>query len=126
MPYELSFIASVVAADASLYINDCCWGGDVVRDRLMPVVSAKYEDIWTDQEDWGWFIWFRSGPTRLAIDIFCDDSGGGKFRVRLTSRSKQLFWSKVRDTRELEELRELIVSSMSPWAGSIEVERVED
>ena len=127
VPYELSFTAAVTVMDGrSRYINDCCWGGDVIRDRLMPVVAERYQEIRTEQEDWGWFIWFRDGAIRLAIDIFCDDIASGAFRVRLTSRRKKLIGSEILDTPELERLRDLLVSAMDAWAESLQTERVED
>ena len=90
VPYQLSFTAAVTVTDGrSRYINDCCWGGDVIRNRLMPVVAERYQEVRTEQEDWGWFIWFRDGAIRLAVDIFCDDIPSGAFRVRLTSRRKK-------------------------------------
>lgn len=89
MPYELSFTKVVGIQDREQYINECCVGGDVVRDELLPLVRARYEDVQTEQEDWGWFIWFRSGPVRLAIDIFTDDPDTGTFRIHLTARVKR-------------------------------------
>jgi hypothetical protein len=127
VPYELSFTAAVTVKDGrSRYINDCCWSGDVIRDRLMPVVAERYQEIRTEQEDWGWFIWFRDGAIRLAIDIFCEDIASGAFRVRLTSRRKKLIGSEILDTPELERLRDLLVSAMDAWAESLQTERVED
>jgi hypothetical protein len=126
VPYELSFTAPVAVTDPSQYINDCCWGGDVIRDRLMPVVAEGYQALRTDQEDWGWFIWFRDGAIRLAIDIHCDDSPEGAFRVRITSRRKKLIGSEVVDTPELDRLREKLLRSMSAWVGSVRIERVDD
>ena len=70
VPYEIGLTKSVEVSDPSIYINDCCWGGDVVRDELLPLISQKFEDVVTEQEDWGWFIWFRRAQIRLAIDIF--------------------------------------------------------
>ena len=55
-PYELSFTATVPVGDSSQYINPCCWGGDIIRDRLMSPLAAQYGEIRTGQEDWGWFI----------------------------------------------------------------------
>ncbi len=51
--YELSFTKSVRVADPKIYFNECCWGGDVVRDQLLSLISSKYEHIQTGQEDWG-------------------------------------------------------------------------
>lgn len=126
MPYELSFTATVTVSDPSRYINDCCWGGDVIRDRLLPVVEGRYQEIRTHQEDWGWFIWFRDGAIRLALDICCDKIDDGVFRIRLTSRRKKLLRSAVVDTPELDRLRDIVTSAMAVWAGSLRSERVED
>lgn len=124
MPYEVSFTKAVEVKDPGIYINDCCWGGDVVRDRLLPLIKAKFEDLWTAQEDWGWFIWFQRGKIRLAIDIFSDDRKG-HFRLRLSSQRKRfLVGDLVIDTVELEEVRELVMRTLANWASDISVEHV--
>jgi hypothetical protein len=118
MPYEVSFTRRVPIADREQYINECCVGGDVVVDQLLPSVRALYVDIQTDQEDWGWFIWFRKGNVKLAIDVFADDPEAGAFRIHLTSRTKRLLvLDTVADSPELEELRTSVVSELAAWVG---------
>ena len=96
----------------------------MVRDRLLPIIKQKFEDVWTAQEDWGWFIWFQRGNIRLAIDIFSDDREG-RFRLRLSSQRKRfLIRDLVIDTVELEEVRELVTENLTDWANGIDVERV--
>ena len=126
MPYEVSFTRRVPIVDREQYINDCCVGGDVVANRLLPVVRGRYEDIDTSQEDWGWFIWFRKGPVRLAIDIFTDDPDAGEFRIHLTSRTRRLFvFDSAVDTPELEELRALVAADLAAWAeGPVEIQAI--
>ena len=126
MPYELSFSKPLSVADPEVYINDCCWGGDQVRDYLLPMVEGRFEKIQTTQEDWGWFIWFRKGEVRLAIDIFCDNPETGEFRVRLSSERKKewVFGRWEIDASELEELKDQVVARLSEWAGKVDVERV--
>ena len=125
MPYEVAFTRPVtIAIDRDEYINDCCIGGDVVVDALMPAVRERYEDIQSNQEDWGWFIWFRKGRVKLAIDVTTDDGEAGEFRLRLTSRTKRFLGYKEADTTELEELRDLIESELRKWSAvGIKVER---
>ena len=124
MPYEISFTKAVDVQDPSIYINQCCWGGDVVRDRLLPLIKEKFEDIRTAQEDWGWFIWFQRGNIRLAIDIFSDDREG-RFRLRLSSQRKRfLIRDLVIDTFELEKVRELVMTNLTNWASDTTLERV--
>ena len=119
MPYELSFTKRVPVIDRELYINACCVGGDVVVNRLLPAVRARYAGIQTNQEDWGWFIWFRQGHVRLAVDVFTDDPDEGVFRVLLTSRTRRLLvLDTVVDTPELEDLRALVVAELTAWAGA--------
>ena len=120
VPYEVSLTTPVAVSDPSIYINGCCWGGDVLRDRLRsPIVSGTYQRIQTEQEDWGWFIWFSDGETRLAIDIHCDDIPRCKFRIHLTSRRKRfLLSSVVTDTPELERLREVVMQEIDRWTGA--------
>lgn len=119
MPYELTFTKIVPIADPDLYINDCCVGGDVVLDQLLPMLHTRYKDIEANQEDWGWFAWFASEGSKLAVDIFCDNPSKGDFRVHLTSSVQVLiFWSKVVDTAELEQLRVLVNDALSSWVGA--------
>ena len=126
VPYEINFAAPIEVSDSTHYINDCCWGGDVVRDRLLPLLSEKYQTIRTDQEDWGWFLWFRDGAIRLAVDIHCDHIVGSAFRIRLTSRRKKLIGSEIVYTPELDRLRDVLLPAMAAWTGSLRIERVED
>jgi hypothetical protein len=116
MPYEIIFTKAVTISDPEIYINQCCWGGDVVRDQLLPSLLAKFEDFRTEQEDWGWFIWFKRGAIRLAVDIFCDDPETGKFRIHLTARRKKLLLiDEVDNTPELEEVRQIVFSNLEGW-----------
>ena len=125
MPYEFSFTRRFTVNDAEIYINQCCWGGDVVRDRLLPTVTANFEDIQTAQEDWGWFIWFRNGPVRLAIDIFCDDPKTGAFRVHLSSWRRMLFFARsFVDSPELEKVKDLVCSEIQAWAGGYQIKEI--
>jgi len=127
MPYEVSLTRRVEIVDREQYINDCCVGGDVVVNRLLPSVRARYTDVQTNQEDWGWFIWFRKGSVRLAIDVFTDDPDEGVFRVHLTSRTKRLLvLDTVVDTSELEELRALVASELAAWVeGVVRITRLD-
>lgn len=120
MPYELSFTKRVPIVDREQYINDCCIGGDIVAGQLLPAVRARYgRDIEANQEDWGWYIWFRTGDLHLAIDIFTDDPEAGEFRVHLTSSVKRmLFRHRTVDTVELKELHGLVVAELAAWVGS--------
>jgi hypothetical protein len=118
MPYEISFTKRLPVLHRDQYINDCCVGGDVVVDQLLPSVRARYTSIQSNQEDWGWFIWFRKGHVRLAIDVFTDDPDQGVFRVHLTSRIKRLLvLDTIVDTSELEELRALVEAELRAWGG---------
>ncbi len=128
MPYTLTFSKQVEIADTDLYINDCCIGGDVVLDRLLPALREKYgNDLQWNQEDWGWFVWFEDGPIKLAVDISTDDDRS-KFQMQLTSRRPRFILSdKVEDGTELEALRELIVRRLKDWPVSkLTVERVNE
>jgi hypothetical protein len=118
MPYEVSFTKPVPITDRERYFNECCVGGDAVVDRLLPSIQQRYADMVTNQEDWGWFIWFRAGAVRLAVDIFTDDPEAGAFRIHLTSRTKRLLvLDTIVDTPELEELRSLVQRELDSWVG---------
>jgi hypothetical protein len=98
LPYEISFRKRLDFPDPGIYINDCCWGGDGVVERLLPAARSAYEDVRSSHEDWGWFIWFRRGVVRLAMDVFCDVPEEGLFRVHLTARRKKwLFLDSIVD-----------------------------
>jgi hypothetical protein len=125
VPYELSFAKRLTVPNSDLYINDCCWGGDQIRDYLFPLVEGRFENIQTGQEDWGWYLWFRKPPLRLAIDIYTDDFEQGEFRVRLFCQRKKGFFDRSEiDTPELEKLKDEVVARLGHWAGRIEVQRI--
>jgi hypothetical protein len=127
MPYEIeiSFKKSINIANPNIYFNECCRGGDVVRDQLLPLISKSYDHIQTGQEDWGWFLWFRRGEAHLAVDIFCDDPETGDFRLRLYRCVKRfLFFRYPVDGPELEELRKAVQGQIEKWAGSVKVEKI--
>ena len=123
MAYEISFTKNVAVPDPKAYFNDCCWGGDVVLEQLLPEISGRFEDVQANQEDWGWFIWFRQGKTRSSVNVFCDDPNTGKFRVQLTSQMKK-FFGETEDLVELEKLRDIVCAKLETWAGSCAVEDV--
>ena len=114
MPYQLAFNKQLSIEDPESYINDCCVGGDKIAERLLPAICAKYSDIQHQQEDWGWFVWFEFGATRLAVDIFCDDPDTGAYRIFLTSQCKgRWFGYKISDTPELDELKVSMVGLLA-------------
>jgi hypothetical protein len=118
MPYEIAFTKQVPIRDREDYINECCVGGDAVVDALLPALRDRYEEIQSNQEDWGWFIWFKKGAVKLAIDVHTDDGDAGEFRIRLTSRTKRLLGYKEADTPELGELLTLVESELGKWAAA--------
>jgi hypothetical protein len=128
MPYIISFVKPVEIADPEQYINDCCIGGDLVLEQLLPTLRERYEDLQSNQEDWGWFAWFEYSRIKLAVDVHTNDAKAGEFQIHLTSRRPRLVLSdKIEDTPELEALRKLVVSELQRWAVSaLEVERVNE
>lgn len=119
MPYQLEFKKQLAVEDIDLYFNECCIGGDQVTEILLPLVREGYSAIQHEQEDWGWFIWFRRNKEKLAIDVFCDDPESGSFRIFLTSRKKGRFFGyKVTDTNELEVLKSKVAAQLNNWADS--------
>jgi hypothetical protein len=118
VPYEVAFSKKLSPEHLDAYINECCWGGDLVSAQLLPTVRQRYGKLQANQEDWGWFIWFREGRVALAIDVFCDDPETGTFRIHLTSRRKRwLVFDSVDDCPELEELRQTVVPLLDSWVG---------
>jgi hypothetical protein len=116
MPYEVSFTKRVPVLDREDYINDCCVGGDAVRDRLLPAVQARYGDVDTNQEDWGWFIWLRCGDLRMSIDIFCHDSDAGNFAIHVGARRPRfLLPSRPVECPELDRLCDRVIAELRDW-----------
>lgn len=119
MPYEIAFTRPVPITDREQYFNHCCVGGDIVSDALLPAVRARYSHIQHNQEDWGWFIWFRQGAVHLGIDIYTDDADAGEFRLLLGSRKKRLlFFDAPVDTPELVALKDLVVAELEAWQAT--------
>ncbi len=119
MPYEICFRRRLDVPDPSIYINDCCWGGDIVVERLLPAIRSIYEYVQSNQEDWGWFIWFCQGAMRLAIDVFTDVPGDGSFRVHITARRKRwLIFDSIVDDPELEAVKALVLGNLEGWSES--------
>jgi hypothetical protein len=118
MPYEFSFAKDIGVTDRTRYINDCCIGGDVVLAALLPAISARYGQVESGEEDWGWYLWSTSERQRIAVEITTDDDLVGRFRARIATRTKrQLFGWKEADTAALEELRQIVNSRLTAWLG---------
>ena len=133
MPYEITFSMPLPIEDPEKYFNECCSGGDVVSAQLLPVISQigsagpRYTQIQAAQEDWGWFIWFREGAVRLAIDICCDDPVAGAFRIHLIARRRRWLFTRVVDTTELERLKDLVIARLSEWVeGAVDVRLLDE
>ena len=118
MPFEISFTKALSISNPGSYFNPCCVGGDVVLERLLPVIRVGYSDIRTGQEDWGWFAWFREGKLRLAVDIFCDEAERGEFRIFITGREKRFLFETLVDTPPVAELRDRVVASLQGWVDT--------
>lgn len=116
MPYTLNFNKNVEIEDREKYINECCVGGDIVLDQLLPALRKQYGELQSEQEDWGWFAWFKQADINLAVDVFTENDKTGSFQILLTSRVPRfLFGHKTRDTPELQELKSLIISQLRSW-----------
>ena len=127
MPYALQFRKFIPVDDPEIYFNDCCVNGDKITERLLPIIREHYSDILHNQEDWGWFIWFRDGKTKLAVDVFCDSAERGEFRLFLTSQTRgRLFGYRIADTDELDVLKGRAVQALQEWADTDIVEMVLD
>jgi len=128
MPFSIRFRKPVDVTVAEPYINDCCIGGDVVLEHLLPALRQTYGDLEPTQEDWGWFVWFEHVGVKLAVDVFTQDPLTNEFEIHLTSRKARLLRSaRVVDTPELEALRRSVVSSLEAWpVTSLTVERLDE
>jgi hypothetical protein len=120
LPYEIMITKRVEITDREKYINECCVGGDLIVERLLPAVKERYPGagLQTEQEDWGWFIWFQGRECKLAIDVFTDVPDAGQFRIHLTSRKRGWLFFRVEDTKELEDLRGLVETRLAGWTDA--------
>jgi hypothetical protein len=120
MPYEITFRKPVKVENESIYINECCWGGDIVRTALLPIVDGKCADVFTLQEDWGWFIWFKKSDLQMEINI-TTDSKEGDFRIHVCAERASFFRRKiVEDTSDVHELAAQVTERLREWAGNVE------
>jgi hypothetical protein len=128
VPYILSFTRPITIVDREQYINECCIGGDVVLDQLLPAIRERYSKLQSNQEDWGWFAWFEEAGVKLAVDVHTEDPATGQFQVHLTSRKPRLlFGDKIEDTPELDTLQDLVVAKLKAWgAADLTVDHVDE
>ena len=71
MPYEIEFQKEVEYSENDYYFNDCCFGGEKIAELFLPYVNDKFTDVQFEQEDWGWFIWFKNGKNdAFSCSIF--------------------------------------------------------
>lgn len=128
MPYAIRFTKPVVIVARQHYINDCCVGGDIILERLMPALRERYGALESNQEDWGWYAWFEHEGVKLAVDIFTNDEQTGEFELHLTSRLPRLLLpAKVQDLPELDRLRELVAHDLRVWPVSrLDISQVDD
>ena len=128
MPYSVSFTKQIVSGGSEPYINDCCTGGDLVLEQLLPSLRERYgADLAPVQEDWGWFVWFDRDGLQLAVDVFTHDHVSGDFEIHLTSRRPRWLRSaQVADTPELDLLRDRVVAALRQWpVETLTVERLD-
>jgi hypothetical protein len=126
MPYEITLNKKLTISDRDQYFNDCCVGGDQIQDLLLPSIRAQYTHVMANQEDWGWFIWFRSGALRLALDIHTEDSDAVAFKIHLYSqKSKFLIFTITTDTPELERLKDSVLTILTGWAENVTLRKTD-
>ncbi len=126
MAYEIEFTTTVVVEDPkSSYINDCCWGGDAICNRLLlgPSVFEVYGNITNGQEDWGWYIWMRQGRRAHRIHVQCDDIKSCAFRIHVFSSEKGWWHWKGVDTLETDRINEAVVAKIRKWGVISNVKR---
>ncbi len=117
MPYEISFQKQIEIKDEDVYFNECCYGGNVIADRLLPSIRERYKDVLSNQEDWGWFIWFKKDGYKLSIDIFCDNYSAAEYRIYITSqRRRYLIFEQLVDDEEIEKIKELVLENIDEWS----------
>jgi hypothetical protein len=123
MAYEIEFIAALSVPNPKIYINDCCWGGDEIRDRLIGAIATGYDHVQTFQEDWGWFIWMRRGRQWSGVDIYCDDKESGEFRIHISGWQRGWLRRKHVEGDDLEHIKEVTVNEIGKWGKVMKVRK---
>ena len=127
MPFVIRFRKPVNVSDEDPYLNNCCIGGDVVLEQLLPSLREQYGALEPTQEDWGWFVWLEHDRVHLAVDVLTQNPITSEFEIRLTSRKPSFFRSaRVIDTPELDALRSRVVAQLEAWpVVALTVERLD-
>jgi hypothetical protein len=129
MPYSIRFRKPLTSAGSEPYINDCCIGGDLVLDQLLPTLRDAYDpSLEATQEDWGWFVWFEHDGVKLAVDVFTHDHLAGEFEIHITSRRRRFLRSaQVVDVPGLDALRGRVVAALQRWpVDALTVEHLDE
>jgi hypothetical protein len=119
VPLELTFALPGLQppADAD-YINDCCWGGDVITARLLAALPRSHRDVDTGQEDWGWYLWITEGDLRLEFNVFCHSPAQASFQAHLIAlRRRRILSNIIIDHPALDELAALAIPLLESWSG---------
>ena len=126
MPFVIRFRKPVDVSDEP-YLNNCCIGGDVVLEQLLPSLREQYGALEPTQEDWGWFVWLEHDRVHLAVDVLTQNPITSEFEIRLTSRKPSFFRSaRVIDTPELDALRSRVLAQLEAWpVVALTVERLD-
>lgn len=123
MAYEIELTALLTVPDPEIYINDCCWGGDVIRDRLVAGIATGYDHMETLQEDWGWYIWMRRGEQWSGVDIYCDNKQSGEFRIHISGWQARWLGRKHIEGNDLEHIKDVTVNEIGKWGKVIKVRK---
>jgi len=128
VPYRITFKKQLDITEPEQYINDCCVGGDLVLDHLLPSLRGPYQAVQADQEDWGWFAWFEQDGVKLSIDVHTEDAQTGEFVMLLTSSlPNRFFGSRIEDTPSLEVVKALVEEALAAWlVEALTVERTDN
>lgn len=123
MAYEIAFTANISVDHSEEYINHCCWGGDQITKKLLPVVVSGYERMETGQEDWGWYIWMRRGRQRTHIDIYCDDRETKDFRIHLYGTRRIFLKLEFVDGEDIDAVKRVLLQEIVNWGEVQEVQK---
>lgn len=117
MAYEIEFTTTVTPLVEKSYINACCWGGDVICDRLLSQASIwkMYGSAISGQEDWGWYIWIRQGRRMHRIHVQCDDIKSSVFRMQVYSSEKSWFKWKDVDFSDTDRINLAVAAEIRKW-----------
>ncbi len=98
---------SRISASGS-YINDCCYGGDVVVGWLEKLVIPGFSSVDSGGEDWGWYKWYHQKGQRFEVNVCCHDKEVGDYEIQLYYMKKSGWFSWKESQEDISDIGEIV------------------